>query len=143
MNISLRLRHRNFCIFADARISVKLSFTLPASWILSGWLNVNEIAFLLFWIILQRYDILSDGLEDVAVDNNMNKQTTLEDEEALDAIDGIWQEEEKGKVEQSVEMKYKVKSKTLITRPYVYEPLKHNCDSHITWNTASFRHMLL
>jgi hypothetical protein len=36
---------------------------------------------------LYRYDILSDGLEDVAVDNNMNTQTTLEDEEALDAID--------------------------------------------------------
>lgn len=36
-----------------------------------------------------RYDILSDGLDDVAVDNNMNKQTTLEDEEALDPIDDI------------------------------------------------------
>lgn len=41
------------------------------------------------WNYLSRYDILSDGLEDVAVDNNMNKQTTLEDEEALDAIDDI------------------------------------------------------
>ena len=37
-----------------------------------------------------RYDTLSDGLEDVAVDNNnMNKQTMLEDEEALDPIDDI------------------------------------------------------
>jgi hypothetical protein len=36
---------------------------------------------------LSRYDILSDGLEDVAVDNNINAQTTLEDEEALDPLD--------------------------------------------------------
>jgi hypothetical protein len=34
-----------------------------------------------------RYDILSDGLDDVTVDNAMNNQTTLEDEEALDPID--------------------------------------------------------
>lgn len=36
-----------------------------------------------------KYDTLSDGLEDIAVDNNMNTQTTLEDEEALDPIDDI------------------------------------------------------
>jgi hypothetical protein len=36
-----------------------------------------------------RYDALSDGLEDVYVDNKMNTQITLEDEDALDPIDDI------------------------------------------------------
>ena len=37
--------------------------------------------------ILHRYDNLSDGLDDVIIDDHM--QTTLEDEEAIDAIDDI------------------------------------------------------
>lgn len=36
-----------------------------------------------------RYDILSDGFDDVAVENHINTQATLEDEEALDPIDDI------------------------------------------------------
>lgn len=79
---------------------------------------------------LHRYDILSDGLEDVAVDNNMNTQTTLEDEEALDAIDDIWQEDDSSLVVEAKDApRYKLRRKNL-TRPYVaYEPLKNNCDS--------------
>lgn len=53
--------------------------------------------------LLNRYDILSDGLDDVTTDNNnttsLHKaQPTLEDEEALDPIDNedndddIWQD---------------------------------------------------
>lgn len=45
--------------------------------------------FFFFFCYSSRYDALSDGLEDIAVDNNMNRQTTLEDEEALDPIDDI------------------------------------------------------
>jgi hypothetical protein len=37
----------------------------------------------------RRYDPLSDGLDDVYVDNKMNTQITLEDEDALDPIDDI------------------------------------------------------
>lgn len=77
-----------------------------------------------------------DGLEDVAVDNNMNKQTTLEDEEALDPIDDIWQEDEiTGPITaENGKHKYKLRRKSL-TRPYVaYEPLKSNCDSLRTWS---------
>lgn len=45
-----------------------------------------------FLCLLNRYDILSDGLDDVTTDNNnttsLHKaQPTLEDEEALDPID--------------------------------------------------------
>lgn len=36
-----------------------------------------------------RYDILSDGLDDVVVDNTIITQATLEDEEALDPIDNM------------------------------------------------------
>lgn len=74
----------------------------------------------------------------------MNKQTTLEDEEALDAIDDIWQEEgsfvtEATEDSSSSAFKYKLKTKTL-TRPYVaYEPLNNNCDSLKTWSELSFR----
>jgi hypothetical protein len=81
-------------------------------------------------------------LDDVAVDNNMNKQTTLEDEEALDPIDDIWQanvsgdheaSEASSSKEDNVAHKYKLRRKNL-TRPYVaYEPLRNNCDSHKTW----------
>lgn len=89
---------------------------------------------------LSRYDILSDGLDDVAVDNNMNTQTTLEDEEALDPIDDIWQEEESSSSANT--SKYKIRQKTL-ARPYVaYEPLNNNCDSLKTWSTTRFHSML-
>ena len=90
-----------------------------------------------------RYDTLSDGLEDVAVDNNnMNKQTMLEDEEALDPIDDIWQETVENNDNASSAVAGGEKSKTLykvrkkvLTRPYVaYEPLKNNCDSLKTWS---------
>lgn len=40
-----------------------------------------------FKSFLYRYDNLSDGLDDVIIDDHM--QTTLEDEEAIDAIDDI------------------------------------------------------
>lgn len=86
-----------------------------------------------------RYDILSDGLEDVAVDNNMNAKTTLEDEEALDAIDDdsdIWQGRERDEpaVADKTEHKYKLRRKDL-ARPYAaYEPLNNNCDSLKTWS---------
>lgn len=84
-----------------------------------------------------RYDILSDGLEEVAVDNNnMNKQTTLEDEDALDPLDDIWQEDDNLEpvVTENCKYKYKLRRKSL-TRPYVaYEPLKSNCDSLRTWS---------
>lgn len=73
----------------------------------------------------------------------MNKQTTLEDEEALDAIEDIWQEErlEADVADGSSAFKYKLKTKTL-TRPYVaYEPLNNNCDSLTTWSVASFHFM--
>jgi hypothetical protein len=73
--IKFQFKHKAFHLpFAS-------NFPLP-----SGSLNVNEM-FFSAPCALYRYDILSDGLEDVAVDNNMNTQTTLEDEEALDAID--------------------------------------------------------
>lgn len=52
------------------------------------------MTFLLYSHLFSRYDILSDGLDDVTTDNNnttaqsLHKaQTTLEDEEALDPID--------------------------------------------------------
>lgn len=82
-----------------------------------------------------RYDILSDGLDDIAVDNHMNTQTTLEDEEALDPIDDIWQETENGTIDDDNKApKYKHKTKNL-TSPYVaYEPLNNNCDSLKTWS---------
>lgn len=86
---------------------------------------------------------MSDGLEDVAVDNNMNKQTTLEDEEALDPIDDIWQEDTNGCAAEKRDnspIKYKIRSKGLTTRPYVaYEPLKNNCDSIKSENPRRFR----
>lgn len=81
-----------------------------------------------------RFDTLSDGLEDVAVDNYMNKQTTLEDEEALDPIDDIWQEDDNSVPDEV--SKYRSKcERNKLTRPYVaYEPLKSNCDSLKTWS---------
>ncbi|CRL02235.1 CLUMA_CG015374, isoform A [Clunio marinus] len=36
-----------------------------------------------------KYDILSDGVDDIAVHNNISSHTPLEDEEALDPIDEI------------------------------------------------------
>lgn len=83
-----------------------------------------------------RYDILSDRLDDVAIENNMNKQTSLEDEEALDSIDDIWQESGDNSscvADNDRKYKFKVKKKDLM-RPYVaYEPLNSNCDSLKTW----------
>lgn len=94
---------------------------------------------------MYRYDILSDGLEDVAVDNNMNTQTTLEDEEALDAIDDddsdIWQAKESENNGPVAEDKnaHKFKLRRKDPRPYVaYEPLNNNCDSLKTWSTTRF-----
>jgi hypothetical protein len=88
-----------------------------------------------------RYDILSDGLEDVAVDSNMNTRTSLEDEEALDAIDDIWQESCLA-MKTKDEPRYKLRQKNL-TRPYVaYEPIKNNCDSLKTWSTTRFQFVL-
>lgn len=40
-------------------------------------------------MILLRYDRLSDGLDDIVVDNTIITQATLEDEEALDPIDNL------------------------------------------------------
>jgi hypothetical protein len=40
-------------------------------------------------LIHTRYDILSDGLDDVVVDSTIITQATLEDEEALDPIDSM------------------------------------------------------
>lgn len=102
----------------------------------SGCLNVNELLSVPF-LQTFRYDILTDGLEDVAVDNNMNKQTTLEDEEALDPIDEIWQEDDAEPiVPETDKLKYKLRPKSL-TKPYVtYELLKSNCDSLRTWSVS-------
>lgn len=95
-----------------------------------------------------RYDILSDGLEDVVTENGMKAQTTLEDEEALDPIDNddddIWQDAKPPhaksnrtsvKQHNKNDNKHKLRQKALLMRPYVaYEPL-NNCDSHksSTW----------
>ena len=93
---------------------------------------------------MYRYDILSDGLDDVAVDNNMNIQTTLEDEEALDAIDDdsdIWQEHDEPAVKDKNTHKYKLKGKDLARSYAAYEPLNNNCDSLKTWSTTRFSFM--
>ena len=86
-----------------------------------------------FHVCTYRYDILSDGLDDVVVDNAIMSQATLEDEEALDPIDcldedddDIWHDERSSNNNND---SYKLQRKVL-TRPYVaYEPL-NECDSH-------------
>lgn len=98
----------------------------------------------LFPCALCRYDILSDGLEDIAVDNNLNTQT-LEDEEALDPIDDddsdIWQAKgNNGPAEDKSAQKYKLRRKDL-AGPYAYAPLNNNCDSIKTWSTTRFSFM--
>lgn len=73
----------------------------------------------------------------------MNTQITLEDEEALDPIDDIWQEAESSNNDDDNKApKYKLDKKNL-TRPYVaYEPLNNNCDSLKTWSMKRFHFML-
>lgn len=81
----------------------------------------------------------------MTVDNSMNKQTTLEDEEALDPIDDIWQatlDDDEAPVAAENKTSFKIRGK-LMTKPYVaYEPLRNNCDSLKTWSVACFRFKL-
>lgn len=106
-------------------------------------LNANEFFPSLFSSSLfymhshTRYDILSDGLDDVVIDNAIITQATLEDEEALDPIDNLEEDDDIWHGENTNHNitafkntnSYKLQGKVQ-KRPYVaYEPL-NECDSH-------------
>ena len=79
-------------------------------------------------LFLYRYDNLSDGLDDVIIDDHM--QTTLEDEEAIDAIDDIWQDMKNDETEYNNNNRNKIsKKKAPMTQKFCdYEPLNNICD---------------
>lgn len=89
-------------------------------------LNANEnfsllLPFNFFLLHMQssRYDRLSDGLDDVVVDNTIITQATLEDEEALDPIDNLDDDD----------IWHEAKLALRPSRPCVaYQPL-NDCDS--------------
>lgn len=73
-----------------------------------------------------RYENLSDGLEDVISDT----QTNIEDEEALDPIDDIWQEDNNNQNGNCIAKNHKnfsIRKKPFSRNICEYEKL--NCDS--------------